>query len=562
MKDLSEADQKTIKDLVKNRKFHKLEFEVQKLLLEKKNSFLLNLLGVCKISKIPTSQKDLREALQLFKEAYLKDETLIDALFNYAEIGIRLLNYNEVKNLLIKYLNDKGYNYKANLALARINFYLGNMDECLLNYKKIIDNNDADIKLWPSFIFTTNYTYKYNHKDYLNFCKKYSEKLLKFDDNIISKFQYEIRPKKIRVGFFSADLREHSVSRFIEETLKVLRQNNFEIIAFNNNNSADGDSTTNRLKEIFHEWYDIAKLSDIEALNLIRKKRINILFDLTGYSTGTRYEIFKNRSAPLQISWCGYCNSSGIQEMDYLIADKNLIKEKDKENYTEEVIRMTKIWNTHVLISSKLEIKELPAKKNKYLTFGSFNNYAKLSDEVIETWSEILSNNSSKIVLKSSINDHKLLRDNILNKFKKYGIGENRIIFMERLKKYDDHLRAYNNIDISLDTFPFAGATTTFESLWMGVPTMTMNGEIFNSKFGVSINKNLNLNNFISNDKNDYINKTKEIVSDLDYLSKIRHSLRDLALKSALFDNKNFGLELCKILEDKWNLFVNRNQNS
>ena len=89
-----------------------------------------------------------------------------------------------------------------------------------------------------------------------------------------------------------------------------------------------------------------------------------------------------------------------------------------------------------------------------------------------------------------------------------------------------------------------------------------MNGEIFNSKFGVSINKNLNLNNFISNDKNDYINKTKEIASDLDYLSKIRHSLRDLALKSALFDNKNFGLELCKILEDKWNLFVNRNQNS
>ena len=119
----------------------------------------------------------------------------------------------------------------------------------------------------------------------------------------------------------------------------------------------------------------------------------------------------------------------------------------------------------------------------------------------------------------------------------------------------------YNNIDISLDTFPFAGATTTFESLWMGVPTITLSGEIFNSKFGLSINKNLNLDTFIAKDKNDYIEKAKIISSDINKLSQIRYSLRNLAINSSLFDNKDFGLELCKILKDKWRLFSQQNKN-
>ena len=326
------------------------------------------------------------------------------------------------------------------------------------------------------------------------------------------------------MGFFSADLRTHSVAKFIEETLKILKKNDYEIIAFSNNPPRSDDLTTERLKGIFNEWYDIVKLSDLDAVNLIRDKKINILFDLMGYSTGNRCEIFKNKSAQIQISWCGYCNSSGIKEMDYLIADKNLIKKEEDFNYTEKIIRLPKIWNSHFLISSELAINELPAIKNKFVTFGSFNNYGKLSDDVIKTWSTILKNINSRLILKSSLYDHQLLRDNIMNKFKKNGVKEDKLVFIERLKNYEAHLKTYNNIDISLDTFPFSGATTTFESLWMGVPTITLSGQIFNSKFGLSINKNLNLDTFIAKDKNDYIEKAKIISSDINKLSQIRYS--------------------------------------
>ena len=138
----------------------------------------------------------------MFKEAYFKDKTLTDALFNYAEISIRLLQYDEAKELLIEYLNEKKYEYKATLALARIHFYQGNMDECLINYKKIIDHNQANSKLWAAFLFTTNYTYKYNQKDYLNFCKKYSQKLEKFDEKIIKNLLRDKSQKnKIRLFF-------------------------------------------------------------------------------------------------------------------------------------------------------------------------------------------------------------------------------------------------------------------------------------------------------------------------------------------------------------------------
>jgi len=123
-------------------------------------------------------------------------------------------------------------------------------------------------------------------------------------------------------------------------------------------------------------------------------------------------------------------------------------------------------------------------------------------------------------------------------------------------------LKLYSKIDISLDTFPFAGATTTFESLWMGVPTLTLDGKIFNSRFGISINKNLNLNEFIAKDKSDYVKKAKIISSDLNRLIKIRKSLRDQAINSALFDSKNLGLNLCKILKNKWKLFLEQKRNS
>ena len=159
-------------------------------------------------------------------------------------------------------------------------------------------------------------------------------------------------------------------------------------------------------------------MSDLETINLIRKNDIDIIFDLMGVTSANRIQLFKNRLAPIQISWLGYCNTTGLENMDYILSDPNLIYENEEKFYSEKVIRMSKIWNCHSGMSSKFFKHPLPYKENKYITFGSLNNFAKINYDVLETWIKILKKvKNSKLILKSSVKrDVNLLKKNLKRK--------------------------------------------------------------------------------------------------------------------------------------------------
>ena len=139
----------------------------------------------------------------------------------------------------------------------------------------------------------------------------------------------------------------------------------------------------------------ISKLNDIDVINKIRNDEIDIIIDLNGYSSNHRLALFKNRLAPIQISWCGYTNTTGINQMDYLIVDQNLIRPEEERFYSEKIIYLSNIWNCHSGYSHERLENAMPLENNKFITFGSFNNFRKINEEVIETWSYIL--NKSKI---------------------------------------------------------------------------------------------------------------------------------------------------------------------
>ena len=353
-------------------------------------------------------------------------------------------------------------------------------------------------------------------------------------------------PKKIKIGFFSTELRDHAVAKFLKGTIKSLNDN-FETIAFNFTNPILQDETTKELKKTFTSWHNIHHLDDVAAVNLIREKKINILFDLVGYSARSRLELFKYRSAPIQISWIGYTNSTGISEMDYIIADPYVLD--NKEYYSEKILRQPNIWSCHLPLNNEIKINELPYKKNGFITFGSFNNFAKISDNTVIVWSELLKKTKSQLILKSSIQVQKSGINNLLNRFKVQGVDLKKIKVLKRSKSNQTHLECYNKIDIALDTFPYNGATTSFESIWMGVPVLTIKGKTFNSRYGYSINKNLNLDQFIALDKNDFIKKAKLIISNYEDLSQLRKTLRKKALSSPLFDIKKFNEGFIKMIK-------------
>ena len=186
---------------------------------------------------------------------------------------------------------------------------------------------------------------------------------------------------------------------------------------------------------------------------------------------------------------------------------------------------MPKIWNCHSGIDIKRTFNEPPFLKNNFVTFASFNNYSKINKSVIETWSKILKEvKNSKLILKSS---SPRITDILSEKFHNQGVLDS-VEFMNTKTNFEDHINLYKKVDIALDTFPYNGVTTSFESIWMGVPVITMKGYNFNSRCGESINKNLNLTSMIADDENDYISKAKEFSDkEIDEIEKFIIPLSD-----------------------------------
>ena len=187
-------------------------------------------------------------------------------------------------------------------------------------------------------------------------------------------------------------------------------------------------------------------------LNQVRELKLDIIIDLMGYTSTQRIELFKNRMAKNQIIWMGYCNTTGLKNMDYIISDPNLIYSNEEKFYSEKVIYLPKIWNTHCGFDFERKENPPPFIKNKYFTFGSFNNFDKINPDVVSTWSKILKKiNNSKLVLKTS--SKRLATKRLKELFKKEDVLES-IKFIDREKNLKIILDNYNLIDIALDTFP------------------------------------------------------------------------------------------------------------
>ena len=333
---------------------------------------------------------------------------------------------------------------------------------------------------------------------------------------------------------------------FLKTILENVNKDKFELILFSNCKINKEDGTSTDFKAYFDEWINIENLNDNEAINIIRKYKINIMIDLMGLSSTNRLCLFKNRLAPIQILWLGYNNTSGLNQMDYLIADPNLIKKNEVKFYSEKIIFLPNIWNCHAGFSILRKETPAPLIKNKHITFGSFNNANKISDETVSVWSKILqSTDNSRLILKSS---HAYCDKSLRKKFEKNKVL-NQITFLDRKNSFEEHIDEYKKIDLALDTFPYNGVTTSFEAIWMGVPLLTLKGFNPNSRAGESINKNLNMSYLIAHNKDEYVLRGVELSKNLEKVIEFRKNLFDKALGSNLFNSKKFSKEFYENLE-------------
>ncbi len=559
-----------ISESFKQKKYREIiEFLEKNTEESKRSSQILNVLATCKILDGPVTKDILISAINIFKQSYLQDKKTnhaLDALRNFINFSVNLFDFDKSQENQIyckklfthclnyyKYTNDLFKNDKLLLlAVTRIYKRFSDIDNVIANLNKLIKKNSNDSRIYASYIYYNSFKTDWSQELFLQKSIDLVKKLPTYSNSELKKL---VKKKKdqIYLGFLSSDIRgNHSITYFLETILKKYEKKKFKIFLFNNLRYED--DTTLKFSSYSDEKINIGNLNDLEALNLIRDKKIDVMIDMMGMTSSNRITLFKNRIAPIQISWCGYCNTTGLNEMDYIIADKNLIYDNEQNFYSEKILYLNDIWNTHRGFDLIRKQVLPPSVNNNYFTFGSFNNFSKINDNVIEVWSEILKKvENSKLILKTvSSRDVEFLS----SKFEKKGVIKS-IKFLPKQKDFKDHLDLYNKIDLSLDTFPYNGVTTSFEAVWMGVPVLTMKGYNFNSRCGESINKNLKIDYLISKNHSEYIEKATELSKNKIKFKELRDQVFNESIKSPLFDTNKFNKNFFSVIEGVYEKIFN-----
>jgi len=348
--------------------------------------------------------------------------------------------------------------------------------------------------------------------------------------------------RPLRIGYLSADLRKHPVPCFLEPILAGHDPARVTPVVFCDVERPD--AVTGRLRNLVGEWHETFGLSSEALVETIRAQRIDILVDLAGHAPRNRLHAFALRAAPVQVSYLGYPNTTGLPHeiMQYRLTDAlcDPVGQTDKL-HTEQLVRLPGCFLCYRPPKDAPDVAPPPAVKGKGITFGCFNHIVKITRPMIARWSEILHRvPGSRLMIKS-----KLLADLgtigvVRDAFAENGIDDGRLILTPYADSYVVHLAKYGEIDIALDTFPYHGTTTTCETLWMGVPVVTWAGASHRSRVGASLLTAVGIEELISDSSDAYINCAVELAKDVDRMSKFRRELRDRMRASCLRNEAGF----------------------
>lgn len=339
--------------------------------------------------------------------------------------------------------------------------------------------------------------------------------------------------EKIRVGYLSPDLRDHAVSQFVRPLFCQYDRNRFRVYGYSLVRRPDG--VTAVLQQGCDVWRDVSACSWAEIARQIRADEVDILVDLAGHSAENALPVFAYRPAPVQISGIGYFNSTGMQEMQGFLSDGYCSPEESSPYFTERLLRLPHSHFCYQPFSEFPAVGQPPYLKNGYVTFGCFNNFAKVNDGMLLVWKEILLRvPDSHLLLKHSLLGTEEGLSYTQQRFERLGMPMERIEFRGLSR---DYLEQYNDMDIALDTSPYPGGLTTCEALYMGVPVVTLKGNRHGARFGYSFLANLGLQELVAEDAEGYVDIAVKIAGDSELLSLLRANLRRMMKASPLMDS-------------------------
>ena len=494
--------------------------------------------------------KDLRkggDSIMAFHAAVKMDPSNVSYLNNLGAAALELGLNSEALECF-----EQAVEINPKIATARNN--IGNLlkdrargMDALPQYQKSMELNPDDRDAPSNYLLCHMYIPDMDPKLVFEEHKKWGISTTKKSPPAF-KFKPREAGAKIRVGFLSADLCHHPVAYFIEPIFRSYDRDRFEFVAYGDQRKSDEFSA--HLSKQVDLWRETSSYDDRALAKLIHEDRVDILFELAGHTAYNRLGVFALKPAPVQVSYLGYPGTTGLPAIDFRITDNFADPQGTTEHlHTEKLIRLPGCAWCFEPDAVAPEVAPLPALKNGYVTFGCFNNMAKLNPDLFETWAEILLRvPGSHLHLKARTLTDDGVRKELKSYFTDRGIEEDRLDFFGHTRKIVEHLSHYHSVDIALDSFPYHGTTTTCEAMWMGCPVITRAGKTHVSRVGVSLLNAVGLPEFIAQTPEEYIQMAVNLSADTEKLSNLRAGFRDRLTASDLMNAPLFAKRICEIL--------------
>jgi predicted O-linked N-acetylglucosamine transferase (SPINDLY family) len=372
---------------------------------------------------------------------------------------------------------------------------------------------------------------------------------------------FDIAPRqKINIGYFSANFCEHAVSNQLSEILKMHDKNKFNTFGF-----YLGTKVDTKLKEIknnFNDFFDISEIETRDIIQLVKDLKIDIAVDLMGFTKSNRYKIFNNRCAPIQVSYLGYAGTTGLKNMDYLIADESVILNDYRKYYLEKIIYMPNSFmpnNENQIISEKKYTKMSEGLPENGIVYCCFNKHYKITPKIFDVWIDILKNVENSILWLNSAEED--TKKNILEYSRQKGLSQKKIFFTERTLGYPEYLSKHQLADIFLDTSPFSAHSTGCASLLAGVPIISISGKSYANNVCSSLLRSIGMGELIAENLTEYKDKAIYLGKNLDKLLNIKKKIKNNNMEKSLFDSKTYTKDLEKAFSQIYKTKKNKLQN-
>jgi len=485
---------------------------------------------------------DFPEALANFGD-FLKDAGALSEAVEYFLAALRQ------RPAMVEAFNNLGETLKEQ----------GRVEEAINVFQKALGHHPDHALIHSNLLFALHYTPAVSpdviHRAHAHWGERHAKPLLPAEP----RFPNDRSPdRRLRIGYVSPDFCTHSCAFFSEPLLRAHDRRVVEVVCYQT--SRRQDATTERFRTLADGWRPLAGVEDAAAAAQIRQDRIDILVDLSGHTGDSRLLLFARRPAPVQATWLGYPDTTGLPMMDFRITDGIA----DPMNVTDRwhTERLVRLPGGFLAFQPALPVEPNPVPPSVaagHVTFGSFNNLSKVTPAVVRVWSEILKGvPGSRLIVKSKPLGDGPTRESYARLFEGFGVSRDRVDLLTRIDPASNHFRAYDRIDVALDPFPYNGTTTTCEALWMGVPVVTLLGTHHVARVGASLLVQCGLADLVAGDEADYVCRTVELARDPARLAALRAGMPARLRASSLTDYAGFARKMETAYRAMWRDWLGR----